>query len=476
MTEAGMRKKLETYGQEHVLRYWDELTPAEREDLSGQIAAIDFDIVARLTQKWVLGAPEEMHAAVIEAVSVLPIADAARSHAKEACEKGEEALRDGRVGLVLVAGGQGTRLGFDGPKGTFPIGPLTGRTLFEYHADKILNARNRYGCTLPWYIMVGKTNEEATVSFFREHDFFGLGEEHVAFFKQAMMPCVGEDGKFLLDTKGALAMNPNGHGGCIPALVENGIVRDARERGIDTLSYFQVDNWGVKVADPFFIGYHLLGGAEMSSKIKRKTDPRESSGVFCRHDGTVGVIEYTEFDLYPQLLETDAAGLPIHFAANAAIHVLSIDFIERVYKAYDRFPWHCSHKKIAYIDEQGVRIEPESPNGYKFETFVFDALEYAEHEPVLLEIDLLEEFAPTKQMTGSASVEEARASRTRYWRGWLEAAGCTRPLDGVQIEISPAFAFSKDEFVGKARGLAWPESGGIVIEADGTIAQPSSPW
>ena len=469
MDEAGLRQKLEAYGQEHVLRFWDELSATERENLSGQIEAIDFDGVARLTRKWVLGTPEETRSSVIEPVEVLPIADSSQPAAKEAWERGEEALRAGRVGLILVAGGQGTRLGFDGPKGTFPIGPISGRTLFEYHAHKIVNVQNRYGCTIPWYIMVGETNEAATVAFFREHVFFGLSEENVIFFKQAMMPCVDEDGKFMLESKGALAMNPNGHGGCIPALMENGIIRDARERGVDILSYIQVDNWAVLIADPYFIGYHLPGGGEMASKVKRKTKPNESSGVFCRQDGTVGVIEYTEFDIYPQLLDTDASGHAIHFAANAATHVLSTDFVERVYAAYDQFPWHSSHKKITYIDEQGSRVEPESPNGYKFETFVFDALRYAEQEPVLLEIDPLEDFTPTKQMTGPGSVEEARASRTRYWRAWLEAAGCTTPLDGIQIEISPAFAISIEEFVEKAQDLAWHDSGDISIDSDGTI-------
>ncbi len=469
MIQTDWREELERHGQSQVLRFWDELDLERQRFLQSQISQIDFDLLERLTQEWILSTPPARQVASIEPVSVIPIVDPEDPDAREACEVGEKALRDGRVGLMLVAGGQGTRLGFDGPKGTFPIGPVSGRTLFEYHAEKIKNAQNRYGCTLPWYIMVGETTEDATKAFFRSHDFFGLGEENIIFFKQKMMPCIDDEGKFMLESKSALAMNPNGHGGCIPAMVDSGIVRDARKRGIDTLSYFQVDNWSVKVADPYFIGYHLLRNGEMSSKVKRKTDPYESSGVFCRCDGKAGVIEYTELDRYPQLLECDEDGKPIHFAANAAIHVLSIDFIEQVYAKYDSFPWHCSHKKISYVNEAGELVQPEEPNGYKFETFVFDALAYAQHEPVMLEIDLLGEFAPTKQMSGAGSVEEARVSMTQYWRGWLEAAGCTTPLEDAQIEVSPEFAFSEDEFVLKAQGLEWPESGDVVIGPDGTF-------
>ena len=469
MTETDWREPLERHGQSQVLRYWDELSEVQQRHLQAQIAQVKFELVERLSKKWILSAPPQRKAAAIEPVSAIPVAAPDRPGAREAWEMGEKALADGRVGLVLVAGGQGTRLGFDGPKGTFPIGPVSGRTLFEYHADKIKNVRRRYGCALPWYIMLGETTEEDTKAFFRSHDFFGLGEETIAFFKQGMMPCVDEKGKFILDTKATLAMNPDGHGGCIPAMFDQGILRDARERGIDTLSYFQVDNWAVKVADPFFIGYHLLRDGEFSSKVKPKTEPHEPAGVFCRCDGKVRVIEYTELDTYPQLLDTDAEDRLIHYAANAAIHVFSVDFIEGVYRNFAEFPWHCSHKKIPFIDERGERIQPDSPNGYKFETFVFDALAFARHEPVMLEIEVQGEFTPTKQMTGPDSVEEARVSMTKYWRGWLEAAGCTTPLEDAQIEINPEFAISKEEFVEKAQSLPWPDSGDVVIGPDGSF-------
>ena len=395
-----VRQRVEEHHQTHLLAFWEELPESDQRNLTSQIEAIDFKLVDSLTDHWIKNPPEPLAFDSFEPIPVLPIASDEDPKTNKAIEAGEEALRAGRVGLVLVAGGQGTRLGFDGPKGSFPIGPITGRTLFEYHADKIHNARRKYNCTLPWYIMVGETNELATVAFFEKHDYFGLGEENVTFFKQRMMPCVGEDGKFFLETKSSLAMNPNGHGGCIPALVENNIIPDAEERGIDTLSYFQVDNWAVKLADPYFIGSHLLNNGEISSKVRRKTDPHEAAGVFCLCDGKFRVIEYTELDIYPQLLDTDADGNLIHFSANAAIHVLDVKFIKDVYRRFTEFPWHCSHKKIPYINDEGDDIKPDLPNGYKFETFIFDSLLYAENDSVAIEIGRLGEFSPTRTFRG----------------------------------------------------------------------------
>lgn len=463
-----LRAVLEEHGQGHILRFWEDLSEEERRHLADQVLGIDFSLVEGLVEAWVHGAPSPESFAAIEPVPVLPVASMDRPGDREAWDAGEAALAEGRVGLVLVAGGQGTRLGFDGPKGAYPIGPVSGRSLFAFHAEKIHNLQGRYGCILPWYIMVGESNGAATVDFFREHDFFGLREQDLIFFKQRMMPCVSEEGRFFLESRHALAMNPNGHGGSIPAMVESGVTKNARARGVEVLSYFQVDNWAVKVADPFFIGHHVLRGGEFSSKAQRKHDVREPAGVFCLCDGKPGVIEYTEFDIYPDLLETDSQGEPLHFAANAAMHVLSVDFIERVSDAFDTFPWHCSHKKIPYLDEKGALVQPDGPNGYKFETFVFDALRFSGRDPVVLEIDRAGEFTPIKQPTGAGSVEAARAAMAAYWGDWLEEAGCPLP-DGceVSIEISPQFALTKEEFLEKTRGVVWPTHGHIAIDPRG---------
>jgi len=469
-----LQDSLERFGQSHVLRHWPDLRDPERRALERQLASVDFALMERLIDTWVRNDPPPETFKKITPVPTIPIADGSRADARQAWAAGEEALRAGRVGLLLVAGGQGTRLGYDGPKGAYPIGPITGRSLFAYHADKIHHAQRRYGCTLPWYIMVSETNRDETEAFFKDHAYFGLHDTDVHFFTQRMVPCVDDRGKFMLDEPGRLAMNPNGHGGVIPAVVENGIAADARDRGVDTLSYFQVDNWALKVVDPYFIGYHVLGNGEMSSKIHRKTEARESVGVHCLCDGEYRTIEYSELDIYPQLLETNEEGKPVYYAGNPAIHIISVGFIEDVFSKFETFPWHRAHKKIPYLDDSGQRVEPEKPNGYKFETFVFDALRFTKHEPIALEIARAGEYTPIKQFSGANSVEAARESQRELWASWLEAAGFAVPRDrsgnvAVQIEISPQFAFSKDEFVERAKGLKVSTQGDVAIGPNGEI-------
>ena len=472
VSEVEARRRLDAYCQGHVLRFWDRLDKTRKTALLEQVSEIDFPLVTRLTDQWIRSKPAPETFKHIVPIPVIPKADLSRPDAREAWDAGEEALHQGRVGLFLVAGGQGTRLGFPGPKGAYPIGPVSRRSLFAFHAEKILNIQRRYWCVLPWYIMVSDANAVATETFFREHDHFGLNPKDVFFLRQRMVPCVDEQGRFILETPYRLAMNPNGHGGCLPAMVENGVIENARSRGIDTLSYFQVDNWAVKVADPFFIGYHLLRHAEMSSKNHRKNEPREAVGVHCLCDGGYRVIEYTELDLYPQLLETDEEGRVRHYAGNPAIHILSVDFVSRIHDRYESFPWHCAHKRIPYVNDDGILVEPRKPNGYKFETFVFDALRFIRHEPVALEIGRPGEYTPIKSFDGPNSVKRAWETMREYWAEWFQAAGHRVPRDdrgnvAVQIEVSPQFALSKQEFLTKTNGWSWPDTGDLAIGPDG---------
>ncbi len=471
ISETIARQRASEYKQDHVFRFWGQLNPAEREQLLHDLDEVDFPLMQRLIDKWVLNEPPAEHFSHIEPVPVIPFDDPG---GPEAWEAGETALRNGRVGLFLVAGGQGTRLGFPGPKGVYPVGPLTQKSFFHYHAEKILNLRRRYGCGLPWYIMVSQANSEATRAFFDEHGYFGLGRDSVQFIIQRMVPCVDTNARFMLETPCSLATNPNGHGGCIPAMVENGILDDARKRGIDILSFFQVDNWAAKVADPRFIGYHVLRNAEMSSKNHRKNHPREAVGVHCLCDGKYHVIEYSELDIYPQLLQTDANGNIICYAGNPAIHILSVDFVQRVYEHFEDFPWHRAFKKIPYINDKGERVNPEKPNGYKFETFVFDALQFIQHPPLGLEIPREGEYTPTKQYDGDNSVVAARHSMNSLWSKWLDAAGSpvSRQANGqsaITIEISPAFALDQNEFLEKSNGKTWPTNGDLAIDAHGHL-------
>jgi len=205
LTESIARARLEENGQEHVFRFWDQLTGPERAQLLAQIESIDFRLMNRLVAEWVKSEPPEERFGRIDPVPVIP--KGGGEDAREAWQAGEEALKQGRVGLLLVAGGQGTRLGFDGPKGAYPIGPITRKSIFGYHAEKIRNLQRRYNCSLPWYIMVSDTNHEQTRAFFEKNHYFGLEPGNVVFFEQRMVPCVDQDGKFMLDQPGCLAMN-----------------------------------------------------------------------------------------------------------------------------------------------------------------------------------------------------------------------------------------------------------------------------
>lgn len=473
--ESALRARTEQYGQAHIFRFWDQLDSEARASFLAQVAEIDFALMKRLAEEWIFSEPPAERFADIQPLPVVPVATHDRPDAREAWDAGEAALRAGRVGLFLVAGGQGTRLGFEGPKGAYPVGPITGKSLFQYHAEKIRNLQARYGRTLPWYIMVSDANEAETRAFFAQNGHFGLNPGDVTFLTQRMVPCMDAEGKFMLEAPGQLAMNPNGHGGSLPAMVERGVLEDARRRGIDVLSFFQVDNWAVQVADPYFIGYHVLRGAEMSSKNHRKHAPREAVGVHCLCDGQYRVIEYSELDLYPQLLETDATGKVICYAGNPAIHLLSVGFVQRVYDHFEDFPWHRAHKKIPYLDSTGSLVKPGAPNGYKFETFVFDALRFIQHAPLGLEITPEGEYTPIKQFDGDNSVVQARQSMANYWGKWIEAAGGNVPRreDGqvaIPIEISPVIAWTLEQFVDKAKGLAWPAApAAISIDENGIL-------
>lgn len=361
---------------------------------------------------------------------------------------GEKALRDGRVAAFLVAGGQGTRLGFDGPKGKFPVSPVKNKTLFQLHSEKILALSKKYDVIIPWYIMTSETNHQETVDFFVAHDYFGLNSKNVMFFRQEMIPALDPYGRLILDEKDHIFRNPNGHGGSLSALKKSGALDDMKSRGIDLIFYFQVDNVLVKICDPDFIGSHLQEQAEMSAKVVTKTDPGEKVGVLGRIDGKLGVIEYSDLAEAEKTARNPDGTLKFR-AGSIAIHILNVDFVELENEGGLKLPWHMAHKKVAHVDEEGNRVEPDEPNGYKFETFVFDALGDAK-ETVFLEVKREEEFSPVKNAKGIASPETARRDMVNQFRRWLEQAGvqiptdCNNAANGL-IEISPLFALDGDD-------------------------------
>jgi UDP-N-acetylglucosamine/UDP-N-acetylgalactosamine diphosphorylase len=430
-----LRTALAAHGQEGLLRFWDELDGAGRERLERDLRSLDLDLLDRLVETLVHGREEGLDTDRVEPVEPDP------APSPEAIAEGEDALTRGAVAVVVVAGGQGTRLGFDGPKGCYPIGPVTDRSLFQIHCEKVAALGRRYGRTPPLYVMTSDDNHAATEQFFAGHGWFGL--EHVRLFRQGTMPAVDAgSGAVLLAARDRVALSPDGHGGTLRALRRNGCLDEMGERGIETVFYLQVDNPLIAIAEPGFVGAHRLAGAEVSSKVVRKTDPTEKVGVVAAREGRQLVIEYS--DLPDRLAEERRPDGRLAYAAGSiALHVFSLDFVERV-AATAELPYHRALKRVPYVDDRGDPIDPEEPNAIKFEQFIFDTLPLARRS-LVLETSREGEFEPLKNAEGPSSPETVRGRLSDAAADVLQAAGAvvSRTADGsaaVPIELSPIVA------------------------------------
>lgn len=432
------RDRLIELGQSHVLNFWQELTPVQRENLMRQISELDFSLLAEL-QQMALGKKEhEKNLGNLAPTNVMGLGERS-SKDLEVLPLGEEALRNGRVAAFLVAGGQATRLGFPGPKGKFPITPVKKKSLFQLHAEKIRAVQEKYATKIPWYIMTSVYNHEETVSFFKANRFFGLDEHDVMFFRQEMLPAFNRQGKILLAAKDSLALNPNGHGGSVKALWDSGALADMKKRGVEYIFYFQVDNVLVKICDPVFIGYHIQAGAEMSNKVVRKENPEDKVGIICKINGRDGVVEYSDLSRKDMYARTDDGNLK-YWAGSIAIHILNVDLIERQNKQGFKLPYHRAIKKVPYLDEQGQPVIPKDVNAIKFESFVFDLL-FDVKKSFTLEVERKKEFSAVKNELGAESPESARRDLLRYFACVLSEAGFEIPMkaDGspeIDLEVS----------------------------------------
>ena len=446
MSEAA---RLRAAGQDALAEALERLDGPARARLEAQVAELDLDLVSDLVARLVGGeappAPPEIGPAEVVPI---PADEAARAREREAREAGEELLSAGRVAAVLLAGGQGTRLGFEGPKGVFPFAPITGRTLFAHHAAKIAALRARYGAELPWYVLTSPQNDAETRAAFAREEGYGLAPESVRFVEQGTMPAVDRrTGAILREAPDRLALSPDGHGGLLAALRRHGVLRELSERGIGTIATFQVDNPALRPARAELLGHHALAGAEMSSVAVRKLSPGERMGVFATIDGRTGIVEYS--DLPDELAERrDAAGELVFWAGSIAVHCLEVGFAERLTGGGPSLPFHRAVKRVPYVDADGTRVEPDEPNAVKFETFLFDALPFAERT-VTVEAAREDEFAPIKNAGGDDSPESSRRALNRLYARWLEAAGVAVPRDEdgepVDLEIDPRRALDADE-------------------------------
>ncbi|MBN1363152.1 MAG: UDPGP type 1 family protein [Sedimentisphaerales bacterium] len=453
---AQIKKDLETCGQSHLLRFWDDLDATGRAALTEQIRDLDLGRISDWVERLVKNAPQapvqRLDFEPAPAYEPEPRDDTQKRKYFEAMELGKKLISEGRVAGFVVAGGQGTRLGFEGPKGCFEISPVRNKPLFQVFAETIAAVSRRYGSVCPWYVMTSPLNHGPTVEFFRSRDFFGLGRENVVIFQQGTLPNFDFEGHILLDDKGSIARSPDGHGGSIKALCRSGALDDMKRRGVEYLSYWQVDNPLVNLFDPLFIGLHVLDGAEMSSKAVIKNDPEEKVGNFCLIDGKVTVIEYS--DLPRELArKRNADGSLVFHLGSIAIHIINTAFVERLNGESCSLPLHRAIKKIAHVDAQGNHVEPEDVNGVKLESFIFDAVPMAKHS-IILEIVRAEQFAPTKNATGTDSAESTRAMMVERAARWLERAGVSVPrrpdgTPGCLIEIAPGFALDPQELASK---------------------------
>lgn len=463
MTQATMadryttaQQTLASIGQEHILRYYDELDDAGKDQLLSQIEGIDWQEVGRLIETHVKHKPEfklPENVAPAPWYPHKPGPDQQETYAR-ARALGEELIRQGKVAAFTVAGGQGTRLGWDGPKGTFPATPIRELSLFGVFAEYLRKVQSKFGCIVPWYIMTSPLNDADTRAFLKDNDHFGLDPANIMIFPQAMMPALDEHtGKVLLDSKASMALSPNGHGGSLKALHHSGALADMRKRGIEQISYTQVDNPSVKMVDPLFVGLHALDGAGMSSKMLPKVQPKEKLGNFCLVDGKVAVIEYS--DLPDELAEQRLDNGELRFRAGSiAIHMIARSFVESL-NAGDAFalPFHRAQKKVPFVDLQtGQRVEPTEPNAVKLETFVFDALPLCDTS-IVYETDRVEEFAPIKNAEGVDSAQSSKALQIERAARWLEANGVSVPRDGqgkvqATIEISSLTAIEPADLAG----------------------------
>ena len=450
-----MLQNLRRYNQEHLVAWWDELNPEERTALVEQLQTIDFASIQNLIPQ---NRPVAQEGAVPDDARLsgakppsgiirLPKTPAEQADWDDAAKKGLELLSAGKVAVLVVAGGQGTRLGFDHPKGQYPIGPVSENSLFQVLAEQVLARSRQASARIPYYVMTSEATDKETREFFRAHGHFGLDAQDVCFFQQGTMPAVdAKTGRVLLAAKGRVCRSPDGHGGTLDALANADLFDHMRQRGVDYLFYHHVDNPTVIVCDPTFLGFHALREAEMSAKVLAKRDAEEPIGVVARMGDRLEVIEYSDL---PKSLATqcDSSGNLLLWAGSPGIHVFNRAFLEGLRRDKTALPFHLARKSVPCLDETGKDVDPDEPNAFKFERFIFDVLPLT-RRALLVETDRAREFNPVKNRTGPDSPATAKQAMVSIFRDWLHQAGA-RIEPHVPVEISPLFALDAEQLCQK---------------------------
>ncbi len=403
MTLEEAKRKCEQAGQQHLLAYYEELTKEDQEKLLAQIEKLDITLLDLLKKE-----SKEVEKGKLEPLGAVTL-DEIQKEKDQYRKMGCEAIRAGKVGAVLLAGGQGTRLGLDKPKGMLNVGIHKELYLFEQLIHNIMDVVKETGAWVPLFVMTSEKNNKDTVEFFKEKKFFGYKEEYVFFFVQQMAPSVSYDGKIYMEDKGRISASPNGNGGWFISMVRAGLLDTIKELGVEWLNVFSVDNVLQKIVDPIFVGAVLKHGCVCGSKVVAKADPYEKVGVLCLEDGRPSIVEY--YEMTEEMIHLrDKQGKLLYNYGVILNYLFSVATLEKIMN--ENLPTHIVEKKIPYMDAEGKQIKPDKPNGYKFETLVLDMIHMMDN-CLSFEVEREKEFAPIKNATGVDSLESARELMTK---------------------------------------------------------------
>ena len=400
MTYEQIKDILIKHDQLHLLKYYDKLTEEQQANLLAQISSVNWHLLELLQNRQ----DTETVKGKLEPLGALEVSEIEKRK-EEFTQIGIEALKAQKVGAVLLAGGQGTRLGFDKPKGMFNVGITKDLYIFECLIHNLMDVVNQINTWVPLYIMTSDKNHEDTVHFFEEKQYFGYNKDFIRFFKQDMAPSVDFNGKLLMEDKDRLSLSPNGNGGWFHSLQNAGLISHMKEIGIEWLTVFAVDNVLQRINDPAYVGAVIASGCDCGGKVVRKADPYERVGVLCLEDGKPSIVEYYEMTDDMIHLKDENGNLLYNFGV-ILNYMFRLDKLEQIVNK--ELPVHIVEKKIPYMDETGTFIKPDKPNGYKFEKLVLDMIHLMD-SCLPYEVVRNHEFAPIKNPTGVDSVESARA-------------------------------------------------------------------
>ncbi|MCX5813761.1 MAG: UTP--glucose-1-phosphate uridylyltransferase [Proteobacteria bacterium] len=459
MTDKAFLDILRRYEQHHILGHYHSLPADKQNQFLKHHEKLDINLIFSLHKTFSYKQNPAHRIENIKPADIITIPQTFEEKAlyEKARASGESLIRGHKVANLIVAGGQGSRLGFEGPKGTFPATPIKKKTLFQLFAESVKAINKKYNTSMPLLIMTSHENHEETIDYFESNNYFGLKKDTVRFFMQGMIPSITPEGDLILRDETYLFTNPDGHGGSLKALHDSGLLYELIEKGFTELFYCQVDNPLVKIADPVFMGYHAMSKAQASTKVVRRTNIDEKVGIYLSVNNKDAIAEYS--DLPAEFMAAlDEHGNIRYWAGNTAIHAFSLAFIKQINRHGYSVPYHRAHKTVEVKDKNG---STKLTDAWKFETFVFDAIPLAD-KTCCMEVIREEEFSPIKNKDGVDSPDTARTAMSNLHRSRLEAAGVKMPPE-TRVEISPLFALDKEELAEKMKGKELQINGDIYL-------------